>query len=163
MALFCDRLKEERNRLRYGQGEFAELAGVNRRSQVNYEKGDRSPNADYLLAISKAGVDIAYILTGNRLPKAIDDKLAAALSLSVDREPEGGELTNLALEAYETVGNEAGSSVAEPPSPVYLSGRELNLVDNYRRSNGVGKLSLEVSAKALAQQAASDKPKEEKQ
>ena len=158
----CFRLKEERKRLKLGIAAIADETGVSKRTVGRWESDTPIPS-DKLGALGVVGLDVAYILTGNRLPKAIDDKLAAALSLSIDREPEGGELTNLALEAYETVGNEAGSSVAEPPSPVYLSARELNLVDNYRRSNGVGKLSLDVSAKALAQQAASEKSKEEKE
>lgn len=36
------------------------------RSQRNYEKGDRQPDASYLAAVSAAGADVLYILTGQR-------------------------------------------------------------------------------------------------
>lgn len=36
------------------------------RSQRNYEKGERSPDADYLAALAAAGADVLYILTGQR-------------------------------------------------------------------------------------------------
>lgn len=35
-------------------------------SQVNYETGKRSPDADYLLAASEAGIDVGYVVTGKR-------------------------------------------------------------------------------------------------
>jgi transcriptional regulator with XRE-family HTH domain len=68
-----DRLREERDRLGMNQTDFAALTGVSRRSQSNYEGGERSPDADYLAAIAKAGADVTYILTGVRvlpLPQA---------------------------------------------------------------------------------------------
>jgi hypothetical protein len=36
------------------------------RSQRNYEKNERSPDAAYLSAIATAGADVLYILTGQR-------------------------------------------------------------------------------------------------
>ncbi len=61
-----DRLKEERERLGVNQTEFAALAGVSKNSQFNYEKGERSPDAAYLATVAAAGVDVLYILTGQR-------------------------------------------------------------------------------------------------
>ncbi len=58
---------EERERLGFGQAEFAALAGLTDRSQRMYEKGERQPDTKYLLAIAGAGADIVYILTGQRL------------------------------------------------------------------------------------------------
>ena len=60
------RLAEERRRLGKTQVDFAELAGVGRASQENYEAGRRSPDATYLKKIAKVGADIQYILTGVR-------------------------------------------------------------------------------------------------
>lgn len=48
------------------QEQFAAAGGVKRGSQVGYESGKRSPNAEYFEAISKIGVDIQYIITGQR-------------------------------------------------------------------------------------------------
>lgn len=64
MSTFSERLRVEREKLGLTQEAFAEVAGVKKRSQVNYEKGDRQPDSAYLEAISKVGVDVSYLITG---------------------------------------------------------------------------------------------------
>lgn len=64
MKTIGERLKQERERLGLTQEEFADLAGVNKRSQINYEKGVRFPDARYLSKIAQAGTGIDYVLTG---------------------------------------------------------------------------------------------------
>ncbi|MBK5145960.1 helix-turn-helix transcriptional regulator [Budviciaceae bacterium BWR-B9] len=66
MSTFGERLKEERSRLRLNQEEFAALGGVRRGAQVNYEKDERAPDSNYMTSIANNGVDIQYVLTGNR-------------------------------------------------------------------------------------------------
>lgn len=75
------RLKEERNRLGLTQEEFASLSGNTRRTQTNYENNSRSPDADYLSSIAKAGADVGYILTGIRTsnPNMVADEVAGVL------------------------------------------------------------------------------------
>lgn len=63
-----DRLRLERLRLGFNQADFAALAGVTKTSQFNYEKGDRSPDANYLAALRPHGVDIHFVVTGEALP-----------------------------------------------------------------------------------------------
>ena len=63
---FSERLIEERGRLGLQQNEFAERVLVTPRSQRNYEKGDREPDASYMAAIAAIGVDVLYVLTGQR-------------------------------------------------------------------------------------------------
>ena len=63
---FFERLIEERKRLGLNQEEFGALAGVGKHSQLNYEKGSRKPDADYLIALEAHGVDVTYLLTGKR-------------------------------------------------------------------------------------------------
>lgn len=65
-----ERLREERVRLGYNQGDFAAIAGVAKTSQFNYEKGDRSPDAVYLSAVAQKGVDVLYVVTGKRMPES---------------------------------------------------------------------------------------------
>lgn len=60
------RLREERERLKQTQEDFAIACGVRRRAQVTYESGERSPDARYLEAASKIGVDIAYVIYGSK-------------------------------------------------------------------------------------------------
>lgn len=48
------------------QPKLADIGGVGKQSQINYESGKRQPDAEYLARIATAGADIAYILTGVR-------------------------------------------------------------------------------------------------
>ena len=51
-------------RLGLSQTALGEAGGVTKKSQMLYESGERSPDASYLAAISSAGVDVSYVLTG---------------------------------------------------------------------------------------------------
>lgn len=61
---FGERLREERARLKLNQIEFGELGGVSKNAQFSYEKGERRPDVDYLMALLPHGVDVHYLLTG---------------------------------------------------------------------------------------------------
>ena len=60
------RLREEREKLEMKQEDFAIACGVRRRAQSSYESGTRSPDANYLEAASKIGVDISYVIYGEK-------------------------------------------------------------------------------------------------
>jgi transcriptional regulator with XRE-family HTH domain len=82
MDEFGERLKHERSRLGLNQSEFAALGGVQQRAQYQYEKGMRRPNSDYLSAIAAAGVDVCYLLTGEkwaRLESADEQRVLAGV------------------------------------------------------------------------------------
>ncbi len=64
MSTFCERLKEERNRIGLNQTELGEFGGVKKQAQLKYEKGERFPDSNYLEKIAKAGVDVSYVVTG---------------------------------------------------------------------------------------------------
>ena len=66
MSDFSERLREERKRLKLTQGDMAAAGGVKANAQVNYEKGERAPTADYLQKVLAAGIDVTYLLTGLR-------------------------------------------------------------------------------------------------
>lgn len=66
MNNFSERLKEERIRLDLSQAELGELCGVKKLAQFNYEKGERFPDANYLMQAILIGVDVNYLLTGQR-------------------------------------------------------------------------------------------------
>ena len=61
-----NRLKEESERIGLSQEAFGELGGVKKLAQLKYEKGERAPDTTYLAALSVMGVDILYVLTGQR-------------------------------------------------------------------------------------------------
>jgi DNA-binding XRE family transcriptional regulator len=60
------RLRSERRRLRLSQTALAEIGGVTKGTQINYEAGKRSPDTEYLVAIHGGGADILFIVTGQR-------------------------------------------------------------------------------------------------
>lgn len=61
-----DRLREERVRMGMSQTEFAEAAGLIRKTLYGYECGERFPDAVALAKWAEEGVDVMYVLTGNR-------------------------------------------------------------------------------------------------
>lgn len=56
------RLRQERERLGLSQQELADLLGISRVSQNNYENGTREPGLDYLTAFGQNNGDIQFIL-----------------------------------------------------------------------------------------------------
>lgn len=57
----------ERSRLGLSQSALAEIGGVSRETQINYEKdGGSTPNCVYLTLALAKGLDVMYILTGKR-------------------------------------------------------------------------------------------------
>ena len=78
----AQRLREEREKMQLNQSDFAAIAGATRKTQYNYEAGERSPDASYLAAIAEAGADVNYILTGVRLTDV--PKLDRQVQMAVD-------------------------------------------------------------------------------
>jgi transcriptional regulator with XRE-family HTH domain len=117
------RLREERERVKLNQTDFAALAGATRQTQSNYEKGERVPDALYLAQIAMCvGADIQYILTG------VPSSKRPVSKRELLPEPEPPEETR-----------------------DRLTPKEAALLDNYRNSPAQGQRALEVTAAALAQ------------
>lgn len=70
------RLREERLRLGLSQTEFGKIGGVQKLAQINYEKGERTPDANALAAWAQAGVDVLYVLTGIRAQPITKEEIA---------------------------------------------------------------------------------------
>lgn len=84
------RIRETREALALSQQQMAEKMGVSLRSQQNYEAGKREPDASYLAALTHAGADSQYILTGQRMEAA-----SSTAGLPADEQ--------LLLDAYRTL------------------------------------------------------------
>lgn len=61
-----DRLKSERERLGLTQPVLAAQAGTQKGTVINWEKGASSPTAVQLAALSALGLDVLYVVTGER-------------------------------------------------------------------------------------------------
>ncbi len=82
-----ERLRAERERLGVNQTDFAEAGGVSKVSQFNYESGRRAPDAAYLALVAALGVDVGYVLTGQRAAPAAevadqDEEVALVLQIA---------------------------------------------------------------------------------
>ncbi|WP_148716665.1 helix-turn-helix domain-containing protein [Chitinolyticbacter meiyuanensis] len=71
MNLTGQRIRDERLRLGLNQEAFAEACGIARRTFANYEAGEQSPNAVCLKQWAAIGVDVLYVVTGERTPVAL--------------------------------------------------------------------------------------------
>lgn len=60
------RLLVERQRIGLSQADFADAGGVAYGTYLNYEKGRRSPDAEFLSSVASRGVDVLYVITGRR-------------------------------------------------------------------------------------------------
>ena len=108
-----ERIKSERERLGFKQPEFAAIGHTTRKSQIDYEKDITQPRVDYLIAISKVGADILYIITGER-SKPVEDTLTPkekTLLESFRKAPEA--VQNAAIVALLS-GGQAPAGLEEP-------------------------------------------------
>lgn len=64
MSSIGERLREIRHQKGLNQADFGALAGITKRTQMLYEANERTPKADYLVALDAEGVDMGYVLTG---------------------------------------------------------------------------------------------------
>lgn len=99
---FGERLKEERERLGLSQPVLGSIGGVTKLSQLKYETGSVFPKANYLIEIAKVGVDVAYLLFGERAHTTINDEELLLLQKFRNADPAvrkfmlyGGEATSI--------------------------------------------------------------------
>lgn len=65
------RIKAERERLGMTQPDFAAAAGAAKRTLIEWEKGSTAPTAMQLSALAVVGVDVLYVVTGQRVLSAL--------------------------------------------------------------------------------------------
>ncbi|MND99918.1 transcriptional repressor DicA [compost metagenome] len=83
-----DRLRQERSRLGLSQKDFAALFGKKNMAVMRYEKGERVMGHDDLEALHAAGVDVYYLITGERnQPDLLSDEAKKLLTLWDSVEP----------------------------------------------------------------------------
>jgi transcriptional regulator with XRE-family HTH domain len=94
MTTIGGRLRAERKRLGHSQAQFAELAGVHKNAQSNYEGDLRRPDADYLVQVAAFGVDVLYVLTGQSSPALLsaDEEMLLTGYRALDQKGRAGVL-----------------------------------------------------------------------
>lgn len=70
--LFAARLREDRLRVCPKQLDFAEISGLQNTEISALEKGKVKIRADHLAQLAKAGIDILYVITGQRGGEMLD-------------------------------------------------------------------------------------------
>ena len=118
LIAFGHRLREERVRKGLNQTDMASLGGVSRNSQTAYETGASTAGAAYLLALSEAGVDVGYVVTGTRSVSNLDAWQADIVTAFADlenREKEALHTLLAGLTARARAPSVARSSM--PPQP----------------------------------------------
>lgn len=65
------RLREERESLGFSQTAFSALAGVSLRTEQDWERGVSSVKSDFLAVAGQHGVDVLYVLTGQRTSRSL--------------------------------------------------------------------------------------------
>ena len=119
MVSLGERLREERERLGMSQTQFGDLAQVTKKTQMLYEGDQRSPKADYLTAIASQGVDVQYVLTGNR---SVPESQPLGLPMT---EP-GPDLSPVLMYDIEAAAGAGRSFEGEPvKTTLYFSSAEL--------------------------------------
>ncbi|QPB09430.1 immunity repressor [Burkholderia phage Mana] len=124
-------------RIGLSQAEFAALGGLGKQAQLNYEAGARSPDANYLAALMKVGVDVLYVISGARSDPAAMPADEQDLLREFRELDSTGKATVLA-----TAKNvRAGSRDAAP----VLLVEELELLLGFRQLNDVGQTAVQAS------------------
>lgn len=90
MTTIGERILVERRRMGLNQDQFAALGGITRGTQARYEKGERSPDSEYLINLGQQSVDVFYLLTGKRLSVAAGEirESPASYSTKIYDKPE---------------------------------------------------------------------------
>jgi len=103
------RLKSERTRLGFNQEDFGAIGGVQRRAQLFYEQDERHPDASYLFAVSKIGVDVQYVITGIVSDATLSDDETALVAVFRSLDAKG---------KARLLGVAEGIAATEPEKPV---------------------------------------------
>lgn len=111
-----DLLKEERERLGYSQTAFAAMVASSKQAQINWEKGIASPNATALAVWANVGLDVLYVVTGDRsfVPPP---KYSAKVQLLIEFFEQAPEATQKKLLRMALDDEPAAGTSASAPAP----------------------------------------------
>lgn len=145
--LIGERLREQREDLGMNQTDFAAVADISRKTLFGYESGDRTPDAGTLAVWAELGVDVLYVITGQRSAPAIPVPGESARDLVRGKAlRESGVMIGQVVKDMKESGTFPGSALEKAG----LNRREKALLDNYRGSDERGRKAIEGTASALS-------------
>ncbi|WP_187670567.1 helix-turn-helix domain-containing protein [Zestomonas carbonaria] len=142
------RIKEERERLGYSQTQFAALVEVSKKTQIRWEQeGGAYPDAAQLAAWGELGLDLLYVLTGDRLSsnRAMSHDLPADEQLLLDEYRGRDQAGKKELLANALTGS-AGKKPMKGDSGVAVEGdRNRTAGGDYHEANAPGRAAQKTS------------------
>ena len=129
-----ERLREEREKIGYSQEKLGAIGGVQKRAQINYEAGERQPDAAYLRGVAQVGIDVQYVLLGVRSANLMEVFVSDDFVKETNSEHARKALAET---------RERGVSPTLPTD-------ELALLDSYRRCKPEARVNLIQTAALLA-------------
>lgn len=135
-----DRLKAERERLGYSQPALAALVAASTTSQQGWERGTTQPNSAYLLAMAAVGIDVIYVLSGERPSDEMRERMRSAALHAIN-----AGTSPVPLDVDQINAQSSGLTL-DPP----ISAREIDLVQRLRGLNAAGQQAVEAMVMSLA-------------
>lgn len=142
-CMFNERLRKIREETQLNQEEFAKLGGVKISAQANYERGLRYPTLEYLLKLSEAGIDVAYLVTGIVSNHNLNDEENELLSSYRSASSEKKYALMLMARTIEKKPDDEGGMPQPDPKVTQKTDNELNNdnVSSYKKADRIRNLS----------------------
>lgn len=118
------RIKEERERLGYSQTQFAAAVEVSKKTQIRWEQeGGAFPDASQLATWGELGLDMLFVLTGERSKAATSTHLPADEQVLIEAYRDMPAPTRKALLASLLTGGKSPKKAKlEPDAGIKVSG-----------------------------------------
>ncbi|MCG9005128.1 helix-turn-helix domain-containing protein [Laribacter hongkongensis] len=112
-----ERLRLEKVRLGLSQRDMAALGAVSQGAYHYYEAGKRCPDAEFLLGLSKGGVDIWFVLFGTPAPDGLSADEALLLMDYRSLSPQEKFQASVAVRQLGLSSNNPPPAVHDAPAP----------------------------------------------
>ncbi|GAO70983.1 helix-turn-helix domain-containing protein [Comamonas sp. E6] len=146
-SLFGSRLKEVRKTAGWNQAQAADISGVSREYWGRCERGDSVPGGEVLAALAAQGVDVHYVLTGERANSTPADPAEQVLLDSYRRCKPDAKANLIQTAALLSAGLAPAASPKSSAKSVPSSVKVGNLTSNHDGVVQVGYAGGKVSVK----------------
>ncbi|CAE6823735.1 hypothetical protein R69746_06175 [Paraburkholderia aspalathi] len=148
-------------RIGLSQAEVAAIGGLGKQTQLNYEADTRSPDAAYLLALKAVGIDVWYVLTGERAIAVLNDDESDILGAYRQLNEAGKGFIQRMLALYVNDGSMTADGLPAPPERRVKRLSENRMAAVGERTAENVRKATEIAERARAQRAATKKDSSE--